>query len=512
MLGNKLEDTPAGHASAMTPGSAPTTTAPDAIARTRIDTPPAAAVRIDERAAGWAARRRSATLRRVLALCDLTAVAAGLLVAYELGSGASTSTFLWAMAFSPMWVLVAKLNGLYDHDHRRIRHSTLDELPALVSTSVMATLAIAGLVSLSPAPTLHPGDALTMAMMAFAAAFVLRAAARNVLGRLTVAQVGLLIGSSAAAAALARKLTVHPEARLHVIGYLGDPPVDSEARDIEWLGRPSDLGRIAAWQGVERVLIAEEGVSHAEVRDAITESKGAGLSLTMVPSHGSLLGQGTELNRLGELPLLDFRFADPSRSTMVLKRGLDIVVSASILTVLAPVLLMIAILIKLDTRGPVLFKQVRIGQHGRPFRMLKFRSMVSGAEDRLREVVDLDSLEEPAFKIPNDPRVTRVGRHLRRLSLDELPQLLNVLRGDMSLVGPRPEEEAVVNLYDERQRTRLRVKPGLTGPMQVYGRGDLSFEERFALERDYMDNLSIAGDLAILLRTPRAIMRGNGAY
>jgi lipopolysaccharide/colanic/teichoic acid biosynthesis glycosyltransferase len=144
--------------------------------------------------------------------------------------------------------------------------------------------------------------------------------------------------------------------------------------------------------------------------------------------------------------------------------------------------------------------------------MIKFRTMVAGADVRLNEVVDTGSLVQPSFKLPNDPRITRVGRGLRRISLDELPQLVNVLKGEMALVGPRPEEEAVVALYDERQRVRLSVKPGLTGPMQVYGRGDLTFEERLALERAYIDNISIAQDVAILLRTPRAVIGGNGAY
>ena len=144
--------------------------------------------------------------------------------------------------------------------------------------------------------------------------------------------------------------------------------------------------------------------------------------------------------------------------------------------------------------------------------MLKFRTMVQGAEEQLGELVDLEKLDEPAFKIADDPRVTRAGRILRRFSLDELPQFVNVLRGEMSLVGPRPEEEAVVALYDERQRIRLAVKPGMTGPMQVYGRGELTFEERLAMERDYLDNISVAGDLAILLRTPAAIFRGEGSH
>jgi lipopolysaccharide/colanic/teichoic acid biosynthesis glycosyltransferase len=135
-----------------------------------------------------------------------------------------------------------------------------------------------------------------------------------------------------------------------------------------------------------------------------------------------------------------------------------------------------------------------------------------GRVDDGQLAVDLDALEEPAFKIKNDPRVTRVGGPLRRASIDEIPQFFNVFRGDMSLVGPRPEEEAVAALYDERQRQRLEVKPGLTGPMQVAGRGDLGFEERLSLERDYVDNLTITGDVSILIRTPRAVIRGDGAF
>jgi lipopolysaccharide/colanic/teichoic acid biosynthesis glycosyltransferase len=194
-----------------------------------------------------------------------------------------------------------------------------------------------------------------------------------------------------------------------------------------------------------------------------------------------------------------------------MKRTVDVIVSALLLVLLSPLLLAIAVAIRVDSRGPILFRQRRAGMEGEPFTMLKFRTMVADAEERLGELVDLRSLEQPAFKIVDDPRVTRVGRALRRYSLDEIPQFVNVLKGEMSLVGPRPEEEAVVALYDERQRQRLAIKPGMTGPMQVYGRSDLTFEERLAMERDYLDNLSIAGDLAILLRTPGAVARGDSA-
>jgi lipopolysaccharide/colanic/teichoic acid biosynthesis glycosyltransferase len=209
---------------------------------------------------------------------------------------------------------------------------------------------------------------------------------------------------------------------------------------------------------------------------------------------------------------LDVGFSEPPRSTLLMKRAMDITISAGLLIVLFPLLLVLAALIKIDSPGPALFKPVRAGRRGRPFTMLKFRTMVAGAESRVTEVVDLGALAEPSFKLRDDPRRTNLGRRLRRFSLDELPQLWNVLVGEMTLVGPRPEEAAVVDLYNERQRARLAAKPGLTGPMQVYGRGDLTFEQRLALEREYLDDVSVRRDLAILLRTPRAVIHGDGAY
>jgi lipopolysaccharide/colanic/teichoic acid biosynthesis glycosyltransferase len=158
----------------------------------------------------------------------------------------------------------------------------------------------------------------------------------------------------------------------------------------------------------------------------------------------------------------------------------------------------------------VLFVQQRAGRHGVPFRLLKFRTMQVGAERSLEEL--LHELPEPMFKLRRDPRVTRVGRVLRRLSLDEIPQLWNLLRGEMSLVGTRPEQLELVERYGPEHRFRLEVKPGLTGPMQVLGRGELTFEERLAVELDYVENLSIGRDLRILARTPVSVIRGTGAF
>ena len=195
------------------------------------------------------------------------------------------------------------------------------------------------------------------------------------------------------------------------------------------------------------------------------------------------------------------------------KRCLDIVGALVGLAIAIPLVAIAAVAIKLDSPGPIFFGQVRIGENGRSFRILKLRSMVDGAEQRLDALIDLRELaEEPAFKIVDDPRITRVGRILRRTSVDELPQFYNVLRGEMSLVGPRPEEERIVQLYSDYHRRRLAVKPGLTGPMQVSGRGDLPFTDRLQLELDYIDNYSLRRDLSILLRTVPVILQGKGAH
>jgi lipopolysaccharide/colanic/teichoic acid biosynthesis glycosyltransferase len=203
-------------------------------------------------------------------------------------------------------------------------------------------------------------------------------------------------------------------------------------------------------------------------------------------------------------------YSDVSRR--LLKRILDLSGSLLGMILASPILVLAAIAIKLDSSGPVIYSQVRIGLKGIPFRMYKLRTMVVGAESQVAKVLATNPLQGPVFKIPDDPRVTKVGRFLRRWSVDELPQLWNVLRGEMSLVGPRPEESWVVAQYDDAQRMRLMVKPGLTGPMQVSGRGDLGMDERLELEIAYIQNCSIREDVRILIQSLPAILSGKGAY
>lgn len=461
------------------------------------------------------AKRRGSVLRRMLATGDWLTMVATLCIVTAASPKTDIGTLFWATMFSPVWVLVLKLHGLYDNDHRRIRHSTLDELSSLVSAAALGTLALDGLLALSPVGPLAATSAIAVGVGALIGSFASRAVLRFFWHRLAGAASGIVVGPAAAVAIVARRVATHPETRLHLVGYLsprGESGGGEASVDLPRLGSIGDISRIAHEREVERVIVTEQEMSEPAAERMIEECKAAGLALTFLPQHFGLLGPGIELNRLAELPVLDFRFSDPPRSTVALKRSMDLAIGGMLLVLLSPVLLAIGLLILLDSGRPVLFRQRRAGKDGKPFTVLKFRTMVPGAEEQLGELVDLEKLDEPAFKIADDPRITRAGRRLRRFSLDELPQFINVVRGDMSLVGPRPEEEAVVALYDERQRLRLGVKPGMTGPMQVYGRADLTFEERLAMERDYLDNISVAGDLAILLRTPAAIVRGEGAY
>ena len=457
-------------------------------------------------------RRRGALLRRLLALGDWTALIAALLVVTSATSSTDVADLFWAILFSPSWIFVIKLHGLYDHDHRRIRHSTLDEVPSLVSATVLGTLVLDGLLAISPVGPLSPKSAIALGVGTLLGSFILRGSRRWVWHRATPVALGLVIGPPATVDTVARRVVTHPETRLHLVGYLSPSREEEDSAELPRLGRIADIAAVAEVTGIERVVVTEGQMSELAAERLIEECKRAGLALTFLPQHYGLLGPGIELNRLAELPVLDFRFSDPPRSTQAMKRATDVLVSGLLLVLLSPLLLCAAIATLVDSGRPVFFRQRRAGKDGVPFTMLKFRTMVADAEERLAELIDLSKLSEPAFKIPDDPRVTRVGKYLRRTSIDELPQLFNVLRGEMSLVGPRPEEEAIVALYDERQRGRLAIKPGLTGPMQVYGRGDLTFEERLAMERDYLDNLSLLTDVQILMRTPRAIMRGEGAY
>jgi exopolysaccharide biosynthesis polyprenyl glycosylphosphotransferase len=310
----------------------------------------------------------------------------------------------------------------------------------------------------------------------------------------------LIVGGGTLAVATRRKIELFPDIHVEVVGEHDDPGL----ADLQRV--PDDLSDI------DRVILASQVIDEELIAGLVSLCRRFQTNLSVIPPVRGMLGTAVQLKHLADLPVVEYNTWDVSRSTLLLKRVLDVIVASIALIVLAPSLVLIGVAIKLDSAGPILFTQLRAGRNGRPFRMHKIRTMVSDAEKQLAELVPFDSLRDPMFKLPSDPRVTRFGRLLRRTSLDELPQLVNVLKGDMSLVGPRPEQVELVDRYTADQLFRLAVKPGLTGPMQVYGRGRLTFEERLAVERDYIENLSVGRDLRILALTLSAVASGRGAF
>jgi exopolysaccharide biosynthesis polyprenyl glycosylphosphotransferase len=236
------------------------------------------------------------------------------------------------------------------------------------------------------------------------------------------------------------------------------------------------------------------------------------IGLIMAPALTDIAGPRIHTQQVAGLPLMHVTTPSLEGGQRVAKRLFDVLSSGLLLLFTSPLMVLIALLVKLDRAGPILFRQDRVGMEGQVFSMLKFRSMVPDAEDKLAELRDMNEGNGLLFKIRDDPRVTRVGQFLRKYSLDELPQLLNILGGSMSLVGPRPPLPQEVESYEHDVRRRLLVKPGLTGLWQVSGRSNLSWQDSVRLDLYYVENWSLAGDLVIILRTVRAVFHGTGAY
>jgi exopolysaccharide biosynthesis polyprenyl glycosylphosphotransferase len=440
-----------------------------------------------------------ALLRRLLACADLAAVLIASLSLVVVGPG-DTAKLAWSLALIPLWIVVAKLLGLYDRDGRSLRHLTVEETPFLVLWALIGVTSLSLFLDLTPAARPDAASAIVAGVVAAGSALLLRALARYAWRRVTPPVRVAFIGPVTVANTLRRKLELFPDVHATIVEVVDPRRLDEIERDPTLLV-PAD-----------RVCFAPTSLDDGEVSAVLRVARSAGLKLSIIPPSPGAFGTATTLNHLAELPILEYNTGHLSRSTLLLKRALDVVVSGAGLIVTSPIAGLVALAILLDSRGPILFKQWRAGQHGHPFLVLKFRTMVPDAEEQLAELVSFDDLDEPVFKLSRDPRVTRVGRFLRRWSLDELPQLVNVLRGEMSLVGPRPEQVELVERYTPEQRLRVAVKPGLTGPMQVYGRGELTMEERLAVEYDYIENLSLGRDVQILGLTAAAIFRGKGAF
>jgi exopolysaccharide biosynthesis polyprenyl glycosylphosphotransferase len=436
-------------------------------------------------------------LRRMLAVGDVLTIAVVAVAVGLWGSGPEAAFLLVLLA--PVWIVTAKLAGLYDRDHRTLRHLTVDELPWLMVWALSSTAILTLLLVPFPALDLSSGDRLLVWATALGLGFSFRAAMRALWRRITPPERTLIVGDGPLAQAVVRKLELFPDIHAEVSGRVANCAQLHE-----------HLHELVPT--VDRVVIACRELSEDILEELLPACRLDGVKLTIVPPTRGMFGTATTLTHIADLPLLDYNTWDISRMTLALKRCLDVALATVVLACALPLLLLVALATLLDSGRPVFFRQTRGGERGRRFEMLKFRTMVKDAEAMLPELVPFEELDAPMFKLKRDPRVTRVGRLLRRTSVDELPQLVNVLRGEMSIVGPRPEQLDLVERYAPEHRFRLEVKPGITGPMQVYGRGELTFDERLAVEREYVENLSLARDIRIVLMTLPAVFGRRGAY
>jgi exopolysaccharide biosynthesis polyprenyl glycosylphosphotransferase len=434
----------------------------------------------------------------MLALADVGAAVAATASLAIFGAGITVAAE--ALVFLPAWILAAKVYGLYDRDHRTLRHLTVDELPQILMWAITCVTALVLFLDATPIANVGSATAIRAVGIAFVAALVLRGLARAIWRHITPREQVVIIGSDGLAHTIRRKLELFAEIHATVVGE--HTTLTPELLREDW----------ACSSGVGRVILAAQSIDERLIAELVAMCRREHVKLSIVPPARGLFGTAVQLRHVADLPVVEYNTWDVSRSTLLLKRILDFSIAAVALIVTAPLFVLIMVAIRLSEPGPVFYVQTRVGLGGREFRMFKFRTMRADAEAVLPTLVRFDALDEPAFKLARDPRVTRLGRFLRRTSLDELPQLLNVLAGDMSLVGPRPEQVEIVRRYKPEHRFRLMVKPGLTGPMQVFGRGRLTFEERLAVEREYIENLSLSRDLRILALTVPSVFDGRGAY
>lgn len=443
--------------------------------------------RLVDQAASTRRNWRDALLRRMLALSDAGAVVVvSIWVATFSANGWAGGLF--SLALLPMWILLAKLVGLYDNDHRALRHLTVDEFPQIFTWAVRGTVLACLILYWLPGVHLTVVNALAVLAIVLTSDLIFRAVARLAWRRLVLPERTMIVGDGPLAEATRRKIELFPEIHVALVAP------DTDLRQVD------------------RIILASQHLDEEQIAELVVECRRRQIKFSVIPPVRGMFGTAVQLNHVADLPVVEYNTWDVSRSTLALKRAIDLIVAVPAIVLLSPLFLAIATAIWVDSRNPVVIVQLRAGLGGRPFRMYKFRTMVADAAERLSDLVSLDDLAEPMFKMQHDPRVTRVGRFLRRTSLDELPQLFNVVRGDMSLVGPRPEEVEFVQHYAPEHRFRLDVKPGMTGPMQVYGRGRLRFDERLAVEREYVENLSITRDLRILALTVTAVASGRGAF
>lgn len=486
-----------------------------------------AAERHGRRRARYSVRRHAAWLALDLVLIN-AAFVASYIVRYRLGIGGDVlpqndtplASYRWVeITFTLIMVLLLSVDGVY---RARRSFGLLDQFGAVFRSGVTAVALIAALAFMLRPYAFSRGIFVYVGMGSIALLCLARGAAflvrrwryRSGLGVTNV----LVLGATRIGKMAMQRLVSEPGLGYHVVGFLDDGDGDRPAADFgrfKCLGMLTDLDRAIREHGVEEVLVALPATAHRQILQAMQLCAKAGADFAMVPDLLELRLSQLDVGTVGGIPLISLRQNAIHGFNGVFKRTIDLLLATTLLVIGSPIILIAAIATKLDSPGPVFFGQVRVGKDGRLFKAWKIRSMKVNAEEELeslRQREDSEAATNIMIKLRDDPRRTRVGKFLRKTSLDELPQCWNVLRGEMSFVGPRPPVPREVLRYEDWHKARLQVVPGMTGLWQVSGRSFLDFEEMVMLDLYYIENWSPGLELKILLQTIPAVLTGRGAF
>ena len=416
------------------------------------------------------------------------------------------------IVFAALMMLFLYIDGLYAER----RSSWFEQSYRIVNATTTVGVIIIALTFIVLPQAYSRGMMLEAVVFTISLLSGVRLVRRLVEGQMRKRGVGvarvLIVGAAETGRAVMRNLVARPELGYRVIGFVDDDPAKTDIGRFRALGGLDNLPALLGLERIEEVIITLPWMYQRKILELVRTCDTAGVRARVVPDLFHLSINRVDFDDLGGIPLISLKEATIPRVGRWVKRAMDVVLAVLGLILAAPFMLLAAILIRLESPGPLVFRQTRIGEHGRPFDIFKFRSMRSGAEEEQERLRELNEASGPLFKMKDDPRLTHVGRMLRRLSMDELPQLWNILRGDMSLVGPRPAIPQEVEQYQAWHRQRLDAPQGLTGLWQVSGRSDLTFDEMCLLDIYYIENWSLGLDLIILLRTIPRVLLGDGAY
>jgi exopolysaccharide biosynthesis polyprenyl glycosylphosphotransferase len=462
---------------------------------------------------------RRMLVESTLISADVVALLFAYSTAATFDTGLTTRWSLLLLAIAvPVWIAATRLCGLHDRDDRRPGHSTLDELLPLAQLLTAGTWCAVVVAWLAGRQELVKGAAIF-----WASAVVLVPLARSV-ARVALRrgqdhiQRTVIVGAGDVGQLVARKLAQHPEFGLRVVGFVDSEPrpIRQELAELPVLGTPDDLNRILAASGADRLVVAFSRDQHQELAEMVQEAHALGVHVDVVPRLFDAVGPAGDVNHIEGFPLVSIYGSNQSRAARQMKRALDVAIASAVLVLTLPLFAWIAWRIRRDSPGPVFFRQVRLGAGRQTFTLLKFRTMAVDTDDALhrdyiRQIMDpgASPTSNGLYKLDRRKELTKFGAWLRRTSLDELPQLINVIRGDMSLVGPRPCLPYETELFEPHHFDRFLVPAGMTGLWQVTARARATLAEALDLDAAYARSWSLGLDIALLIRTPLALLRGG---